>query len=58
MKKISFLIPTFNEEGNVEILSKEIIRNIEILNNYDFEIVFIDYCSSDETSNKIINLCL
>ena len=58
MKKISFLIPTFNEEGKVEILSKEIIRNIEILNNYDFEIVFIDNCSSDETRNKIINLCL
>ena len=58
MKKISFLIPTFNEEGNVEILSKEIIRNIEILNNYDFEIVFIDNCSSDETRNKITNLCL
>ena len=58
MKKISFLIPTFNEEGNVEILSKEIIRNIEILHNYDFEIVFIDNCSSDETRNKIINLCL
>lgn len=58
MKKISFLIPTFNEEGNVEILSKEIIKNIEILNNYDFEIVFIDNCSSDETRNKIINLCL
>lgn len=58
MKKISVLIPTYNEEKNVVPLSKEIINifNNE-LNNYKYEIIFIDNYSNDNTRLNIIKLC-
>ena len=43
MKTISIVIPTYNEEGNVEPLSKVIIDEFENhLPEYDYEIIFID----------------
>ena len=58
MKKISLLIPTYNEEKNVIPLSEEIINifNNE-LNNYQYEIIFIDNYSNDNTRLNIIKLC-
>lgn len=58
MKKISVLIPTYNEEKNVVPLSEEIINifNNE-LNNYKYEIIFIDNYSNDNTRLNIIKLC-
>ena len=58
MKKISILIPTYNEEENVIPLSEEIINifNNE-LNNYQYEIIFIDNYSNDNTRLNIIKLC-
>lgn len=57
MKKISFVIPTYNEIENVEPLSKAIIQEIEKMNNYDYELIFIDNCSNDGTRKKIKELC-
>ena len=58
MKKISVLIPTFNEQDNVELLSEAIINRFETdLNNYDYEIIFIDNHSSDNTQHKLLELC-
>jgi glycosyltransferase involved in cell wall biosynthesis len=58
MKKISILIPTYNEEENVEPLSKEIINIFnDKLSDYDYEIVFIDNCSSDKTRIILSGLC-
>lgn len=58
MKKISILIPTYNEEENVIPLSQEIIKTI---NNefpmYNYEIVFIDNYSNDHTRDKLLYLC-
>lgn len=58
MKKISVILPTYNEEVNVIPLSKEIVNifNNE-LNNYDYEIIFTDNNSIDSTREKIISLC-
>lgn len=58
MKTISILIPTYNEEENVVPLSEEIVRifNKE-LNNYDYEIIFIDNYSKDSTREKLNMLC-
>ena len=57
-KKISVLIPTYNEEENVEQLAKEIIRTFkEHLPQYIYEIVFIDNFSSDRTREIIHHLC-
>ncbi len=58
MKKISVLIPCYNEEENVEPISEEIIKQFhEHLSEYDYEIVFIDNDSKDATRSKIITLC-
>ena len=58
MKKISILVPTYNEEDNVNNVVEK-LENIliENLKNYDYEIVFIDNCSTDNTRNILIDLC-
>lgn len=58
MKKISILVPTYNEEENVIPLSQAIINEFETsLPNYDYDITFIDNCSQDNTRKKLIYLC-
>lgn len=51
---ISILIPTYNEEDNVEKIYERVtsvFRNN--LPQYDYEIIYIDNCSTDETRNII-----
>jgi len=58
MKKISILVPCYNEEDNVIPLSNEIIKTFESdLPLYDYEIVFIDNCSTDNTRALVRELC-
>ena len=57
MKKISIVVPCYNEEENVEPISKAIIKEIEKLQNYTYELLFIDNCSTDKTKEEIIQLC-
>ncbi|RKM54482.1 glycosyltransferase [Butyrivibrio sp. X503] len=58
MKKISILIPCFNEEENVEGISAAVEKVlVNDLSNYDYEIVFIDNASTDSTRAKIEKIC-
>ncbi|MCR5267075.1 MAG: glycosyltransferase family 2 protein [Lachnospiraceae bacterium] len=58
MKTISFMIPTFNEVDNAEPISRAIIEEVQrSLPEYDYEIVFIDNCSTDGTRDVIRKLC-
>lgn len=57
MKKISVLVPTYNEEENVEPLSDAIISEFKKLPQYDYEIVFIDNDSTDSTRERLRRLC-
>lgn len=58
MKKISILIPCFNEVENVELMVFALKNMLaESLGNYDHEIVLIDNCSTDGTREKIEKLC-
>jgi len=58
MKRISILIPTWNEQENVIPLSREIMRVFqEKLTLYDYEIIFIDNYSTDKTRECITKLC-
>ena len=57
MKKISVLIPTLNEEDNVKPLSEAIISEIAKLKKYDYEIVFIDNFSTDNTREILTEMC-
>lgn len=58
MKKISILIPCFNEVDNVEPMSFAVVNVLEeTLSNYDYEILFIDNCSTDGTRKKLEEIC-
>ena len=56
--KISVLIPCYNEEENVVPISNAIVDEIERnLNAYDYEIVFIDNDSKDNTRPLLREIC-
>jgi len=58
MKKlISIITPTFNEEQNIEKLSKEISIQMQKL-SYDYEHIIIDNASTDNTQEIIKKLCV
>lgn len=57
MKKISVMVPTYNEEENVVPLSEAIIEQLEKLPQYDYELLFIDNDSKDTTREKLEMLC-
>ena len=58
MKKISILIPCYNEEENVIPMSEAVTELFETeLVQYDYEIVFIDNNSSDNTRILLRKIC-
>lgn len=58
MKKISILIPCYNEELNVEPMADALVEMFNRdLPNYDYEIVFIDNDSKDLTRPKLRQIC-
>lgn len=58
MKKISILIPCYNEVDNVEPMSFAVVNVLEeVLSRYDYEILFIDNCSTDGTREKLEQIC-
>ena len=58
MKKISVLIPCYNEEENVEPISRAVVETLERdLPQYDYELVFIDNDSKDDTRPILRRLC-
>lgn len=58
MQKISILIPCYNEQENVVAISKAVQEEIEKnLPAYDYEIVFIDNDSQDNTRPLLREIC-
>lgn len=58
MKKISILIPCYNEEENVGPMSKAIVNLFTTqLSNYDYELLFIDNHSTDKTRELLRGIC-
>lgn len=58
MKKISVLIPCYNEEENVEPISRAVVETLtRDLPRYDYELVFIDNNSGDNTRPVLRRLC-
>ena len=54
---LSIIIPSYNEEGNIEHTA-DVVSNVLESNNIDFEIVFINDGSSDSTWEKMSALAL
>ncbi len=58
MKKISILIPCYNEVENVGLMSETVINVLnEALPKYDYELLFIDNCSQDGTREELERIC-
>lgn len=58
MKTISILVPTYNEEENVILLYEAVIDEFQRnLQDYNYEVMFIDNCSKDKTRILIEELC-
>lgn len=56
MKTISILVPCYNEAQSLELLHKEIVRVISTLENYKWEILFVNDGSRDNTMEVIKGL--
>lgn len=58
MKKISVTIPSYNEEKSVRLMYERLSRVFaEQLPQYDYEIIFVDDYSPDNTREEIRALC-
>ncbi len=56
MKKISIIIPAYNEEESLPILYERLNTLMESMNNYEFEILFVNDGSKDKTIEIIKEL--
>lgn len=56
MKKISILIPCYNEEASLPLLYKELIKLMDFNSNYAWEVLMINDGSKDRTLEIIKNL--
>ena len=57
MKTITFLIPAYNEEGNIEELYSQISHNIESIQKYNFSFLYVENGSTDNTFENLKSLC-
>jgi glycosyltransferase involved in cell wall biosynthesis len=58
MKKISIMVPCYNEQDNVIPMAKALVEMFHRdLPNYDYEILFIDNASTDDTRAHIRAIC-
>lgn len=57
-KKISIMVPCYNEEENVIPMSEALVEVMtKELPQYDYEILFIDNCSQDRTREYLEKIC-
>lgn len=54
-RKISVVVPSFNEEGNIEVLATKLVQVLKTV-PYDYEVIFVDDGSSDGTLKQLQSL--
>ena len=57
LKLISIVAPCFNETENINELYSRVRSAIEKIDKYDFEFIIIDNASTDDTVEKIKEIC-
>lgn len=58
MKKISVVIPNYNDEKSVQLMYERLTKVFsEQLSHYDYEIIYVDDCSPDSTEEEIRKVC-
>ncbi|MCC0725551.1 glycosyltransferase family 2 protein [Clostridioides sp. ZZV14-6045] len=59
MKKISIIVPCFNEEKSVHIMHEKITNMFhKELKDFDYELIFVDDYSMDNTRNELEKICI
>lgn len=53
MKKISIIIPAYNEEESLPFLYERLTKLVDSIKNYEFEMLFVDDGSKDKTLELI-----
>ena len=56
-KKVSIMVPCYNEEENVVPISEALVAQMKALPRYDYEMLFIDNCSTDNTRPLLRQIC-
>ena len=54
MKKLSIIIPAYNEAGTIH-LTLDKIRDVKLLNDFEKEVIIVNDCSSDDTSQQVVS---
>ena len=58
MKKISVTIPNYNDEKSVQLMYERLTKVFSgQLPQYDYEIIYVDDCSPDNTREEIRKIC-
>ena len=52
MKKLSIIIPSYNEEKTIHLILEK-VRKVELINNIQKEVIIVNDCSSDDTNGAI-----
>ena len=55
--KVSIVVPCYNEEENIVPLSEDIVKQMDSLEKYDYELIFIDNDSHDKTRSLLREIC-
>ena len=53
MKKISMVVPCYNEEGNVKLFFEDVLNTYKDSKKYKIELIFVNDGSSDNTLNEL-----
>ena len=53
MKKITIIVPAYNEEESLPFLYERLTKLIDSIKNYEFEVLFINDGSRDKTLELI-----
>ena len=56
MKKISIIVPAYNEEESIPYLEKRLVALMDNMKNYEFEVLFVNDGSKDKTLELIKEL--
>ena len=55
-KKVSIIIPAYNEEASLQALHERLCEETQLLNDYDFELLFVNDGSTDGTQRLIADM--